>query len=124
MKKVLITGGAGFIGKALSKKLLSNNYLVNISSRSKQNNISQDITVYKTINFGSETDWINMTNKVDCVIHCAGKTHVMKKKDDTSLDSYRKVNVEGTINLAKQSAHYGVKRLIFLSSIKVNGRKL
>ena len=67
--------------------------------------------------------WIDVLDGVNCVIHCAAKTHLLKDLKKNSLFAFRKVNVEGTINLAKQAAACGVKRLIFLSSIKVNGEK-
>ncbi|MCL4131721.1 UNVERIFIED_CONTAM: hypothetical protein GTU68_059870 [Idotea baltica] len=67
------------------------------------------------------TDWSHALQGVDCVIHCAARVHQMKESKEEALVAYNEVNTLGTLNLAKQAAALGVKRFIFLSSIKVNG---
>jgi nucleoside-diphosphate-sugar epimerase len=121
MKKILITGGNGFIAKALTKKLIQNNYIVNISSRKKEFNSKNLFTTFRTGEIDGKTKWDKILNNVECVVHCAATTSNMNKTDKELLESFRKVNIEGTINLARQSVSMGVKRFIFLSSIKVNG---
>lgn len=121
MKKILITGGNGFIAKALTKKLIQNNYIVNISSRKKEFNPKNLFTTFRTGEIDGKTKWDKILNNVECVVHCAATTSNMNKTDKELLESFRKVNIEGTINLARQSVSMGVKRFIFLSSIKVNG---
>ena len=64
---------------------------------------------------------MHLLSDVDCVIHCAGKAHFIEKKNAISEQAYKSINLEGTKQLAIQSAKAGVKRMIFLSSIKVNG---
>jgi nucleoside-diphosphate-sugar epimerase len=70
---------------------------------------------------GPSTNWSSALINVDCVIHCAARTPVMCADTGDSLDSYRLINVEGTRRLAEQAAIAGVRRFIYLSSIKVNG---
>ena len=122
-KKILITGGNGFIGKALNKKLIQNNYFVKISSRKKEFNSKNLFTTYRTGEIDGKTKWDKILDNIDCVVHCAAITSNMNKDEGETTESFRKVNIEGTINLARQSASMGVKRFIFLSSIKVNGEK-
>ena len=123
MNKILITGGTGFVGKALSKKLISNRFLVNISTRTDKLINLKEVISYNIGEIDHKTDWTNALNKVDCVIHCAAKTQVMNELEKDKLDDFKKVNIHGTINLAEQAASNGIKRFIFLSSIKVNGEK-
>ncbi|MCP1673982.1 nucleoside-diphosphate-sugar epimerase [Natronocella acetinitrilica] len=58
---------------------------------------------------------------VDVVVHCAARAHIMRDVAEEPLAEFRKVNAEGTISLAQQAAQAGVRRFVFLSSIKVNG---
>jgi len=120
VKKILVTGASGFIGKALCNKLIKTNLSTCVAVRSfnsyyNHNAIKQ--ILIKDIN--SNTNWKNVLNNIDCIVHCAGIAHNMVKKND--LNFYRSTNLEGTKRLAEQAAEAGVKRLIFLSSVKVNG---
>ena len=120
MKKILVTGVNGFIGKNIYKDLIKLNYFVRGAVRNLDTALINGDTKYISVgNIDVETKWSNALEGVDCVIHCAGKTHVINKKDE--LDIYRTVNREGTKHLAEQAVKAGVKRLIFLSSVKVNG---
>ena len=123
MPKLLVTGGSGFIGKAVCENLKKKNYIINITSRRDVAINLNGVKVYNINEINENTNWFEALNTVSCVIHCAAKTHVMNNIRQKSLFSFREVNVEGTLNLAKQAAECGVKRFIFLSSIKVNGEK-
>jgi UDP-glucose 4-epimerase len=72
---------------------------------------------------GAETDWSEALANIDCVIHCAARAHVMRETEENVLETYRAVNVAGTQHLAEQAAALGVQRLIYLSSVKVNGEQ-
>ena len=122
MSKLLITGGEGFIGKSLCKKLKVKNYILSITSRKSRSRNLDGITIFNVGEIDDKTKWTKALDKVDFVIHCAARTHMMKKSDRNSLSFYRNVNVHGTINLAKQAAVNGVKRLIFLSSVSIKGQ--
>ena len=69
------------------------------------------------------TDWTQSLLDCEVVIHAAARVHVMRESSKDPLASFRKVNVEGTLNLARQAAAKGVRRFIFISSIKVNGEE-
>jgi nucleoside-diphosphate-sugar epimerase len=120
MKKILVTGANGFVGLNIYKHLIKLNYSVKGIVRNLDNALINCDSKYILVgNIDAETHWDNALDGIDCIIHCAGKAHTMNKK--VELDIYRKVNREGTKNLAEQAAEAGVKRLIFLSSVKVNG---
>jgi len=70
-----------------------------------------------------QTDWTNALSGADVVIHLAARVHVMKDSAADPLEEFLKVNLHGTANLAQQAAHAGVKRLVYVSSIKVNGKQ-
>ncbi len=69
----------------------------------------------------SVTDWTEALKNVEQVVHLAARVHVMHDKSPDSLAEFRRVNVEGTAALARQAAAAGVRRFVFLSSVKVNG---
>ncbi len=120
MKKIAITGSNGFIGKSLCKTFSKlNRPIVGIIRSGSSLKSLSDINTAIVGNINSNTNWKKSLENCDVVIHCAGKAHVMNSKDDTY--DYYSVNVEGTKNLAEQAVKFGVKKLIFLSSIKVNG---
>lgn len=68
-----------------------------------------------------KTDWSTALSHVDVVVHLAARVHVMNESAQDPLAEFRKVNVQGALNLARQAATLGVKRFIFISSIDVNG---
>jgi nucleoside-diphosphate-sugar epimerase len=120
MKKILVTGANGFIGHNLYKNLIKLNYSVKGTARNLNTVLINYDTKYISVgNIDGKTNWDHALEGVDCVIHCAGKAHVINKKDE--LDIYRVINREGTKHLAEQAVKAKVKRLIFLSSVKVNG---
>ena len=117
----LITGGLGLVGKALTTRLLAEECTVRVSTR--QNCLSNEphLTYIHTADLSSATDWSTALECIDSVIHCAARVHVMHETEINPLVVFRAVNVDGTLNLARQAAAAGVKRFIFISSIKVNG---
>ena len=122
MNKILVTGANGFIGQSLCKELVKKNFFVRGIVRSKLNLNDYKNIEYKTIaDINYCTNWTDLLSDIDCVIHCAGKAHVMEKTNIIAEQAYNSINVEGTKQLAMQAANSGVKRMIFLSSIKVNG---
>lgn len=115
MTKVLITGYSGFVGSMICEEL-QNIYHLHLLGRKD----SACGVVFKS-NIDSNTDFSDALNGVSCVIHSAARVHVMNDTSTDPLAEFRAVNTLGTINLAKQAAQAGVKRFIFVSSIKVNG---
>lgn len=120
--KILITGANGFIGKRLCADLCHDGYYVRAAMRSANSAIAASETVVID-SIADETDWSIALQEIDVVIHLAARVHVMKNDGIDSGKEYRKVNVEGTLNLAQQASKLGVHRFIFLSSIKVNGEQ-
>ena len=118
--KVLITGGSGFVGRALIPQLNKVGHDVIVSSRDG-GLILPGATIKSVGELGPETDWIDALNGVDAVIHLAARVHVMNETATDPLAENRRVNSEGTARLAGQAVERGVKHFIFLSTIKVNG---
>ena len=121
--RVLVTGATGFIGKALVAELLQNNFNISIAVRKKTNLFSDKIKQFVVGDFESYPDFSASLEKVDCVIHLAGKAHVIDKRKSLLLDEFRKINTKLTLHLAKQAVAAKVKRFLFLSSIGVNGNQ-
>lgn len=117
--KILVTGSNGFLGHYLCQFLAELNYLVLAQTRKAQTINHPNIT---NINFdlNDNLDSIDL-NQVEVIIHCAGRAHIMNETAASPLEAYRQTNVQGTLNLAKKAVQSGVKRFIYLSSIKVNG---
>ena len=122
MKKILITGASGFIGQSLIKSLSNSTRSVRGTIRSRNLFFSDAKTEYVSIgDINLETNWRESLINIDCIIHCAGKAHTIKSKKNDLSKIYKSVNVDGTKQLAEQAAEAKVKRLIFLSTIKVHG---
>ena len=115
MKRLLVTGYSGFVGNKLVSQL-QGSYQLNLLGR-KSSNLG---CVY-THNIDSKSSYADALVNVDAVVHCAARVHIMDDIASDPLNEFRAVNTQGTLNLAKQAAAAGVKRFIFLSSIKVNG---
>lgn len=119
---ILISGATGFVGAELGKTLSQHgNYLLKALVRRSDISIPWAEETFQFHGLSSTECSEKLFNRVDVAIHCAARVHVMDDKSADPLTEFRKVNVEGTINLAKLAAKSGVKRFIFLSSIKVNG---
>ena len=121
--KVLLTGATGFIGKALVAELIQQNFHISIIVRQKTNLFPDEVKQFVVGDFESNPDFSTSLAEIDCVIHLAGRAHVIDKAKASLLDEFRKVNTELTLNLAKQAVTARVERFIFLSSIRVNGNQ-
>lgn len=113
---ILVTGSNGFVGQQLCRTL----HTRNMPFRGAVRNNPQDGQV-AVGNLNGATDWQTALAGCDAVIHAAARVHVMSDTDDDPLRAYREVNVDATLNLARQAHRAGVKRLVFVSSVKVNG---
>ncbi len=112
--KIVITGSSGFVGRNLINYFQKSLFEIIALQRKNQ----KCPYFIRDLNDGKNLSKI--LSGADVIIHCASKVHCFdKSKND--LDEYRKVNVMGTKNLAKYAIKNGVKRFIFISSIKVNG---
>lgn len=118
--KVLVTGASGFVGSQLVAHLRANSrHLVRAAVRRASQDVNIDCFAVGAID--SQTDWSEALTGQDVVIHAAARVSVMQDEASDPLSAFREVNAAGTENLARQAAQRGVRRFIFLSSIKVNG---
>lgn len=118
---ILVTGASGFVGRSLISRLVNDSLEVRACVRKGHFPLSDTVDVVDGHNLSDNTDWHNVLEGVGVVMHLAARVHVMKDKVADPLAEFRKVNVDGTLNLAQQAAMAGIKRFIFISSIKVNG---
>jgi len=113
---ILVTGANGFLGQALGLELKKRQ--INARGALRSGAKEEEIDVG---DIGPNTNWARALTGVDAIVHTAGRTYVRNERVDDAIGIFREVNVEGTLNLARQAAAAKVKRFIFLSSIKVNG---
>ncbi|MZI95810.1 NAD-dependent epimerase/dehydratase family protein [Vibrio sp. CAIM 722] len=113
--KVLVTGITGFIGSAVANAMSREGWTVIGQSHHTDDN--QFPTTKLSIT--SQTDWSTLLAGVDLVVHCAA--YSPRKGQHTNFAKYNETNTKGTMTLAQQAASIGVKRFIFISSVKVNG---
>jgi len=120
MKKICITGANGFIGKTLCKSLNAPDNHIRGFVRTMDldyNSLENEHIPVGDINL--KTNWKDHLKGFECIIHCAGLTHKISNIKDINV--YNLVNIDGTKRLAEQAVEAGIKRLVFLSSVKVNG---
>lgn len=118
--KFFITGANGFVGKPLCAELLRQGQSVCAAVRAAGSPI-ENIEVTTVGAIDGTTDWTTALRGVKVVIHLAARVHVMKDASADPLAEFLKTNLHGTENLAQQAASAGVKRLVYVSSVKVNG---
>ena len=116
---VLVTGANGFVGAAVTTHLRSRAYAVRPGARTPHPGTDQltapDLT--------ATADWAPLLASCHAVVHTAARVHVMRDEAPDPLAEFRAVNVDGTLRLARQAAAAGVRRFVFISSIKVNGEQ-
>jgi UDP-N-acetyl-alpha-D-quinovosamine dehydrogenase len=123
MKNIFITGANGFIGRALCDKLITDGYHVRgaVSGASQMTALPSGVEGVMVADIGPETDWSEALVGIDGVVHLAARVHVMRESAADPLAAYREVNVEGIKCLVIAAANDGVKRFVYISSVKVNG---
>jgi len=122
--KILVTGASGFIGSVLCKHLLQYGLSVRAATRSSSSStIPSGAETLRITSVDGGTDWSEALGGVDAVIHLAARVHVMHDSNADPLGAFRAVNTEGTNRLAAMAAGAGVRRIVYVSSIKVNGEQ-
>lgn len=115
--KILVTGATGMVGRGVCEQLSARGYAVVPAVR----RLSGLPNEFATGDIGPSTDWHVALGECDAVVHLAARVHMMEDAARNPLALYRETNTEATLNLARQAAQAGVKRFVFVSTIKVNG---
>ena len=121
MKRILLTGVSGFIGDALANAVYDKGFNVRGAVRTISSTIPSFVEQIDVGDISPEVNWTLALDNVDVAIHLAARVHVMQETTNNPLEEFRRINTESTISLATQAEKNGVKRFIYLSSIKVNG---
>ena len=119
--QVLITGATGFVGSRLFNRATQQGYSVRRALRRADGGDGALVGDLVVGDLEPDTNWSDALVGIDVVVHLAARVHVMNDNATDPLAEFRKVNTDATLNLARQAAQSGVKRLVYLSSIKVNG---
>ncbi|MGL5947832.1 MAG: NAD-dependent epimerase/dehydratase family protein, partial [Aeromonas sp.] len=114
--QILLTGATGFVGDFFLEKCVQH---IVVLGRSKPN--TAKLFDFFKDELSGDASYSSALQNISVVIHCAARAHIMQDSAEDPLEQYMAVNYHGTLNLARQAAAAGVKRFIFLSSIKVNG---
>ena len=113
--KILVTGANGFVGGRLCHELSSRRIDFVGAARVAGNGL------LAIGDLSQDTNWSVALNGVSAVVHLAARVHVMDETEADPLQAFLKVNVDAAVHLARQAAAAGVKRFVFVSSVKVNG---
>lgn len=119
--RLLVTGANGFVGRALGDALVQHGHTVRGAVRRNDVILNSKISRVTVGEINNQTDWSEALEGVDVLIHLAARVHVMNETSIDPLEEFRRANVHGTEHLARSAAAHGVKRMVFVSSIKVNG---
>jgi len=117
--RILVTGANGFIGRALCARLVRDGTTVRAAVRAQGTDLPCPSAAVGEI--GTHTDWGGALEGIEVVVHLAARAHAMDEHAANPLEAYWHVNVEGTERLLHAAISAGVRRFVFMSSIKVNG---
>lgn len=122
--KILVTGANGFLGSAIVRDLDRRGFDVcGVVRSGVVANPCGHVQFLQVGDINGETDWSNLLKGIDVIVHCAAHVDEKIRRRDGDLDLFRVVNVDGTRRLAEQADRAGVKRFIFMSSLKVMGEQ-
>lgn len=125
MNRVLVTGATGLVGRNLCKLLVSIGYEVIGTTRSRiSDSESLDFELRTIGDIGDDVDWGPILDGIDYVVHLAARVHVMRDAEKDPLAAFRRVNVRGTEQMLRHEGMRGVRRFVYLSSVKVHGEEM
>ena len=119
--RIVLTGANGFVGKSLLKALLGAGHSIVAPLRCPIDESNSLLRQELVAGLDAGQNWQSILREQEVVIHCAARVHVMEDRALDPLAEFRRINVDGTMHLARQAVAAGVRRFIFISSIKVNG---
>ena len=114
-------GSSGFVGSAFLRLLSSKGHYGRALFRGESPETPVNVEAVPNFDLSNPDRLFKALEDIDCVVHCAARVHVMKDRAADPLTEFRNVNVEGTLKLARLAVQAGVRRFVFLSSIKVHG---
>jgi len=120
---ILVTGATGFVGAALIARLAREGCKTSACVRNAETLMPAGVTVIPVAGVAADASWGPALVGVEVVVHLAARVHVMNDTEADPIAAFRAVNVAGTLNIAQQAAAAGVKRFVFISSVKVNGEQ-
>jgi nucleoside-diphosphate-sugar epimerase len=123
MHPVLVTGATGFVGSRLAQRLAQGKWPVRAAVRRDADALPFGIEVATVGEIDGTTDWRSALDGVATVIHCAARAHILHETNEDPAASFRRVNTDGTLNLARQALDAGVSRFVFVSTIGVLGNE-
>lgn len=122
--RVLVTGATGFVGRALVPRLIAAGHEIAVQVRkTPAQAFAENVTVHMVPDIGPEVDWTGPLSGVDAVVHLAGRVHVMAEPPADSQAEFDRINAAGTEQLARAAAAQGVRRFIYMSTVKVMGEE-
>lgn len=119
-RMVLVSGASGFLGRALVNRGASGGLRLRAAAR-RLEKWPSGVESVRIGDFAAEGDWRTALDGVDAIVNCIARVHVIRETSADPLAEFRRVNVAGALNLARQAAGAGVRRFIHISSIGVNG---
>lgn len=117
----LVTGANGFVGRAVCERFLASSAVVRGAVRAADRAVPPGVEKVVAGDVALAADRTALLRGIDVVVHAVGRVHQMREAAPDSLAAHRAVNVEGTVRLAREAAANGVRRFVFLSSVKVHG---
>lgn len=122
MSRILITGAGGFVGRAVCHSLRNAGHTLSGTTReATKKRGPENIPLYRVSELGQDTDWSQCVVGADAIVHLAAHVHVMRENASENFEAYRVANRDGSVSLAEAAVGAGVKRIVFISTVKVNG---
>jgi nucleoside-diphosphate-sugar epimerase len=119
--KVLLVGGSGFVGQHLIRRFISDGFAFRAAIHRNNDGFPPTVEVIRNTRLDANCDWSAALDGCDSVVHLGARVHIMDDASADALAEYRRTNVEGTLRLGRQASEAGIRRFVFLSSVKVMG---